>query len=139
MSIRAQNTCVYSCNFFVHKVYVCVIPVQFLFFAIITKNLQESQIRDLNHNDFFFARVCASVCACVCVFFNNCSPVRMDYTTSLLEYTVNTSDYTTQPLKQSSHTGHRCALVTELTSKLCGSSVLPNALLCCLPTITGSR
>lgn len=73
------------------------------------------------------------------VFFNNCTLVRMDYTTSLLEYTVNTSDYTTQPLEQSSHTGHRCALVTELTSKLCGSSVLPNALLCCLLTITGSR
>lgn len=64
---------------------------------------------------------------------------RMDYTTSLREYTVNTSDYTTQPLKLSSHTDHRCALVTELTSKLCGSSVLPNASLCCLLTITGSR
>lgn len=75
---------------------------------------------------------------CPC-FFNNCTLVRMDYTTSLLEYTVNTSDYTTQPLEQSSHTGHRCALVTELTSKLCGSSVPPNALLCCLLTITGSR
>lgn len=70
---------------------------------------------------------------------NNSIPTRMDYTTSLREYTVNTSDYTTQPLKLSSHADHRCALVTELTSKPCGSSVVPNASLCCLLTITGSR
>ena len=93
------------------------------------ENFQQSRIKSLDQFELLFLPV----------FFNNCTLVRMDYTTSLLEYTVNTSDYTTQPLEQSSHTGHRCALVTELTSKLCGSSVLPNALLCCLLTITGSR
>lgn len=91
------------------------------------ENLQESWIKNLDQFEFLF------------FFFNNCTLVSMDYTTSLLEYTVNTSDYTTQPLKRRSHTGHCCALVTKLTSKLCGSSVLPNVLLCCLLTITGSR